>query len=110
MSANLHCPLNYATGDSTISAVTLASLANNAKPVPGETTVRTQRWYLRGAISQEVAKEVAKLLKDMTAGSLGPQWRDYTRSAIGQAVLHLTKVQEEARVPNPGMYSQTVSL
>ena len=50
------------------------------------------------------------MLKDMTKGSLGAQWQGYAKSAIGQAVLHMTKINEEARVPNPGMYSQTVSV
>ena len=100
--------LQALTGDSTVSAVTLANLANPS-PVPGETTIRNQRWYLRGSIDNEVASEVVKLLKDMTKGSLGAQWQGMSKAAIGQAVLHLTKINEEARVPNPGMYSQTVS-
>ena len=37
------------------------------------------------------------------------QWKDYAKSAIGQAVLHLTKINEEARNADPGMYSHTVS-
>lgn len=53
---------------------------------------------------------MVKLLKEMTKGTLGLQWQGIAKSAIGQAVLHLTKVNEEARVPIPGMYSQTVSL
>ena len=100
--------LQALTGVSSISAITLATLIN-AKPVPGETTVKAQRWYLKGAVSQEIASEVVKLLKDMIKGALGSQWQGYAKSAIGQAVLHLTKVPEEARVPNPAMYSQSVS-
>ena len=42
-------------------------------------------------------------------GSLKGQWKDYAKSAIGQAVLHLTKISEEARNVDAGMYSQTVS-
>ena len=57
---------------------------------------------------QEVASEVVKLLKDMIKGGLGAQWEGYAKSAVGQAILHLTKVPEEVRVPEPGMYSQTV--
>ena len=101
--------LQALTGDSTISAATLACLTN-PKPVPGETTVRNQRWYLRGSISKEVGSEVVTLLKDMTSGGLGAGWQGVAKAAIGQAVLHLTKVNEDARVPNPGMYSQTVSI
>lgn len=100
--------LQALTGDSTISAATLACLAH-PKPVPGETSIRNQRWYLRGSINKEVGSEVVMLLKDMTKGGMGSQWQGVSKAAIGQAVLHLTKINEEARVPNPGMYSQTVS-
>ncbi len=100
--------LQALTGENSVSAITLGCLVN-PKPIPGEAVVKAQRWYLRGAISQEVANEVVKLLKDMTKGSLGAQWEGYAKSAIGQAVLHLTKIPEAARVPNPAMYSQTVS-
>lgn len=99
--------LQLLTGESSITALSLACLVN-PKPVPGETTVKAQRWYLKGIVSQEVASEVVKLLKDMITGSFGKTWEGYSKSAIGQAVLHLTKVNEEARVPVPGMYSQTV--
>lgn len=101
--------LQVLTGDSSISAIRLEKLVN-PKPVPGETTVRTHRWYLKGSVSHEVAGEVIKLLKDMVKGSLGSQWEGYAKSAIGQAVLHLTKINEEARVPVPGMFSQTVCI
>ena len=101
--------LQSLTGDSSISAATLASLTN-PKPVPGETTVRNQRWYLRGSVEKEVGSAVVELLKGMTAGDLGQQWQGVSKAAIGQAVLHLTKINEGARVPSPGMYSQTVSL
>ena len=100
--------LQALTGDSTISAATLACLAN-PKPVPGETSIKNQRWYLQGSIHKEVGSEVVTLLKDMTSGGLGAGWQGVSKAAIGQAVLHLTKVNEDARVPNPGMYSQTVS-
>ena len=96
------------TGTTNMTALTLASLVNQ-KLVPGETTVKSQRWFLKGTIPKEVASEVVKLLKDMIQGSLGPQWEGYAKSAIGQAVLHLTKINEEARMPVPGMFSQTVS-
>lgn len=99
--------LQLLTGENSITALSLACLVN-PKPVPGETTVKAQRWYLKGGVSQEVASEVVKLLKDMITGSLGNAWEGYSKSAVGQAVLHLTKVNEEARVPVPGMYSQTV--
>ena len=99
--------LQLLTGESSITALSLACLVN-PKPVPGETTAKAQRWYLKGVVSQEVASEVVKLLKDMITGALGNAWEGYSKSAVGQAVLHLTKVNEEARVPVPGMYSQTV--
>ena len=101
--------LQVLTGASNITALTLSSLVN-PKLVPGETTVKAQRWYLRGTVPKEVASEVVKLLKDMIQGSLGPQWEGYAKSAIGQAVLHLTKISEDARMPVPGMFSQTVSV
>ncbi len=95
------------TGESSITAITMDKLIN-PKPVSGETTIRAQRWYFKGSISQEVASEVIQLLKDMVKGSLGSQWEECSKSAIGQAVLHMTKINEEARAPVPGMFSQTV--
>ena len=97
------------TGASNITALTLANLVN-PKLVPGEMIIKPQRWYLKGRISKEVASEVIKILKDMIQGSYGSQWEGYAKSAIGQAVLHLTKINEEARMPVPGMFSQTVRL
>ena len=35
--------------------------------------------------------------------------KDYAKSAIGQVVLHLTKINEGASNADPGMYSHTVS-
>ena len=100
--------LQALTGHSNISAATLACLTN-PKPVPGEMSIKNQRWYLRGSIGKEVGSEVVGLLKEITTGALGTQWQGVAKAAIGQAVLHLTKINEGARVPNPGMYSQTVS-
>ena len=100
--------LQALTGETGVSAISLASIVNH-KTVAGEATVRAQRWYLRGGVAREVANEVVKLLKEMTRGGLGGAWQGYAKSAIGQAVLHLTKLHEEARTPNPGLYSQTVS-
>ena len=60
-------------------------------------------------MTQEVALEAVKLVKDMTKGTLGNQWQGIAKAAIGQTVLHLTKVHESVCVPDPGMYSQTVS-
>ena len=101
--------LQSLVGDTSTTAVTLLSLLN-PKPVMGESTVRMQRWYMRGPMSQEVAFEVVKLIKEMTKGALGNQWQGIVKAAVGQAVLHLTKVHESVRVPDPGMHSQTVSV
>ena len=100
--------LQTLTGTSNLTSLSLANLIN-PKVVPGETNIKAQRWYLKGSVSKAMAGEVVKLLKDMIQGSLGPQWEGYSKSTIGQAVLHLTKINEEARMPLPGMYSQTVS-
>ena len=53
------------TGESSISAVTLGCL-KNPKTVAGEGTVKSQRWYLKGGVGQDIAAEVMKLLRDMT--------------------------------------------
>lgn len=57
--------LQALTGDSGATAVTLAALTNPMS-VPGEGSVRAERWYLCGSMVQEVAAEVVKLLKSMT--------------------------------------------
>ena len=48
------------------------------------------------------------LLLPLCQGKLGSRWKDIATAAVGQAVLHLTKVSEGARVPQPGIFSQTV--
>ena len=100
--------LHVLTGARNLTALTLANLVN-PKAVPGESSIKTQRWYLKGSVPKELAGEVIKLLKDMIQGTMGSQWEGYAKSAVGQAVLHLTKISEEARMPVPGIYSQTVS-
>lgn len=99
--------LHVLTGAKNLTALTLANLVN-PKAVPGESNIKSQRWYLKGSVPKEVAGETVKLLKDMIQGSMGPQWEGYAKSAVGQAVLHVTKISEEARMPVPGMFSQTV--
>lgn len=101
--------LTTLTGVNNLTSLSIENLVN-LKPVPGEAGIKSQRWYLKGGVPKPVAAEVVKLVKDMIEGSLGPQWEGYSKSAVGQAVLHLTKINEEARMPVPGMYSQTVNM
>ena len=46
---------------------------------------------------------------NLPQGKFGSRWKDIAKSAIGQAVLHLTKTEETARIPQPGLFSQSVS-
>ena len=69
------CLLQALTGDSSITAVTLANLTH-LKPVPGESHVRNQRWYMHGSLTQEVAAAVINLLKDMTLVSMRERHTD----------------------------------
>jgi len=87
--------LQTLTGVSNLTSLSLVNLIN-PKVVPGESSIKAQHWYLKGSVSKSIAGEVVKLLKDMIQGSLGPQWEGYSKSIIGQAVLHLRSMRRLA--------------
>jgi E3 ubiquitin-protein ligase MYCBP2 len=93
----------------TIQSLSLAKGVN--KEVAFESGVTAKRpWLAAGSMPVEVATEVIKLIRDMIGGKFGKKWEEISNSAIGQAVLHLTKMSEPARLPQPGLFSQTLWL
>lgn len=58
------------------------------------------RWWLRGTLSKTIAEEIIHLLKDMTSGNISSDWADLTKSAVAEAILNLTRIEEGARDPS----------
>ena len=74
-----------------LSTVSLASSIHPRDP--------TTRWWMRGSMAKKIAEEIIHLLKDMTAGHLSSEWSEITKSAVAEAILNLTKLEEGHRDP-----------
>lgn len=57
------------------------------------------RWWLRGTMTKKIAEEIINLLKDMTAGQISVEWAAITKSAVAEAILNLTRLDEGHRDP-----------
>ena len=57
------------------------------------------RWWLRGTMTKKIAEDIIHLLKDMTSGQTGKEWVDITKSAVAEAILNLTRLDEGHRDP-----------
>ena len=57
------------------------------------------RWWLRGTMTKKIAEEIIHLLKDMTCGGINNEWADITKSAVAEAILNLTRIDEGHREP-----------
>ncbi len=77
--------------EKSLSTVSLASSIHPRDP--------TSRWWMRGSMAKKIAEEIIHLLKDMTAGQLSSEWSDITKSAVAEAILNLTKLDEAHRDP-----------
>ena len=58
------------------------------------------RWWLRGTMTKKIAEEIIHLLKDMTCGGINNEWADITKSAVAEAILNLTRIDEGHREPS----------
>ena len=111
--------LQSLVGDTSTTAVTLLSLLN-PKPVMGESTVRMQRWYMRGPMSQEVAFEVVKLKEDVSCHVGLHDWHfvspedskakaGYNERCEGDNKGKLSEIQWKSGINN-GVYVQGVHM
>ncbi|CAB4068652.1 MYCBP2 [Lepeophtheirus salmonis] len=51
------------------------------------------RWWLRGSMAKRISEEIVSLLKDLMNGKVGSsEWMSFTKSAVAQNILHLTKL------------------
>ena len=45
----------------------------------------------------KIAEEIIHLLKDMSSGNVSSEWGDITKSAVAEAILNLTRIEEAHR-------------
>jgi E3 ubiquitin-protein ligase MYCBP2 len=50
-------------------------------------------------MTKKIAEEIILLLKDMTAAAISTEWADITKSAVAEAILNLTRIEEAHREP-----------
>uniref|UniRef100_A0A0K2UH48 RCR-type E3 ubiquitin transferase n=1 Tax=Lepeophtheirus salmonis TaxID=72036 RepID=A0A0K2UH48_LEPSM len=76
------------SGGRNISVVTLASSIH-----PKDYKNVGSRWWLRGSMAKRISEEIVSLLKDLMNGKVGSsEWMSFTKSAVAQNILHLTKL------------------
>ncbi|XP_070552183.1 E3 ubiquitin-protein ligase MYCBP2-like isoform X2 [Ptychodera flava] len=97
-------------GSRGISTLTVATMLNPCAEDKQSKTSESKRWWLKGSMPQNIADVIIKLLKDMSAGLLSNEWCDVTKGAVAEAVLALTKLEENKRVPTECMKTHTIWL
>ena len=68
------------------------------------------RWWLRGSLSKKISEEIVQMLREMSKGGFGEDWAYIAKSAIAEAVLNLTRLGPDLRVPEEGVRCGTVWL
>ena len=66
-------------------------------------------------MTKKISEEIIHLLKDMTCGNISSDWADITKSAVAEAILNLTRIEEGHRDPseclkNPVLWLSLASL
>ncbi|XP_032812561.2 E3 ubiquitin-protein ligase MYCBP2 isoform X3 [Petromyzon marinus] len=76
-----------------IATVTLSSAfhPNSQRP--------EHHWWLKGSTPPQIAEVIMRLITDMAAGHLSEAWSRVTKNAIAEAIIALTKLEEEHRSP-----------
>ncbi|XP_046440285.1 E3 ubiquitin-protein ligase MYCBP2-like isoform X2 [Daphnia pulex] len=77
-----------------ISSVTMASIFNNRQQPQRQLG---SRWWMRGHMPRRVAESIIQLVRDMASGNLSEVWSAVTKAGIAEAVLALTKLDEDRR-------------
>ncbi|XP_026474963.1 E3 ubiquitin-protein ligase highwire-like [Ctenocephalides felis] len=72
--------------------------------------VHNGRWWLAGDVAAKQAEGIIKLLKDMAMGKLSEAWAYVTKSAIAQAILNLTRLDDKYRSPQACLKTPTLWL
>ncbi|KAL4230611.1 E3 ubiquitin-protein ligase mycbp2 [Mactra antiquata] len=73
-------------------------------------TASGPRWWLRGRMSSGLAINVISLIQDMASGNLSEAWTSVTKAAIAEAILALTKLDENLRLPQPCIKTPAIWL
>ena len=60
-------------------------------------------------MNSKLAKNIISLLKDLAGGKLSEDWAQVTKSAVAEAILALTKMDDELRQPADCINTPTVS-
>ncbi|ESO93791.1 hypothetical protein LOTGIDRAFT_205644 [Lottia gigantea] len=68
------------------------------------------RWWFRGEMSAGLANSVIQLVQDMATGKFSDLWAVVTKAAIAEAILNLTKLDEELRAPEICLTTPTLWL
>jgi len=68
------------------------------------------RWWLRGSLSKKISEDIVQLLKEITQGKFSEDWTYIAKSAIAEAVLNLTRLGPDQRMPEEGIRCGTVWL
>ncbi|KAK4016037.1 hypothetical protein OUZ56_031000 [Daphnia magna] len=90
-----------------ISSVTMASIFNNQQQPHGQLG---SRWWMRGHMPRRVAESIIQLVRDMALGNLSEVWSAVTKAGIAEAVLSLTKLEEDCRTPPDCLRTPSVWL
>ena len=60
-------------------------------------------------MSSKLARNIISLLKDLAGGKLSEAWAPVTKSAVAEAILALTKLDDDLRQPGKCVNTATVS-
>ncbi|KAI9557068.1 hypothetical protein GHT06_016866 [Daphnia sinensis] len=90
-----------------ISSVTMASIFNNRQQPHMQLG---SRWWMRGHMPHRVAESIIQLVRNMASDSLSEVWSAVTKAGIAEAVLSLTKLEEDCRTPPDCLRTPSVWL
>ncbi|XP_035827428.1 E3 ubiquitin-protein ligase MYCBP2 isoform X3 [Aplysia californica] len=75
-----------------------------------EDSARSTRWWLRGKMDSGLASSIMELVKEMAAGKLSESWATFTKAAIAETILNMTKLDETHRDPQTCVKTPTLWL
>ncbi|CAC5382409.1 unnamed protein product [Mytilus coruscus] len=68
------------------------------------------RWWMRGKMDSAMANKIISLIQDMASGLLSETWATVTKAAVAEAILALTKLDENVRAPQTCVKTPTMWL
>ncbi|XP_055893471.1 E3 ubiquitin-protein ligase MYCBP2-like isoform X4 [Biomphalaria glabrata] len=75
-----------------------------------EDSAKSARWWMRGKMDTALAVSIMELVKEMAAGRLSESWAINTKAAIAEAILNMTKLDENQRDPQNCVKTPTLWL